>query len=115
MCNDKGCLISKHLKTYKKKIKSCLGVEVEVGTVADLEVIGSAAVATNKGCLCHRDTTEEEIKLIEKLLKVKADVGTVNYGTPFIKAGILVNSNGVVFSEQSTGPEMGRIDEIFGD
>lgn len=113
LCNDKGCLISSKLKKHKKQIEDILDCEVETGIVAGTEIIGSAARASNIGCLCHRDTTEKEIKLIEDLLKVKADVGTINYGTPFIKAGVIVNSNGVIFSEQSTGPEIGRIDEVF--
>ena len=113
LCNDNGCLISKHLKTYKKKIQDVLGVEVDIGTVADLEVVGSAAVATNIGCLCHRAATEEEINKIESLLKVRADIGTVNYGSPFIKAGLIVNSKGMIVSETSTGPELGRVDEVF--
>ena len=53
------------------------------------------------------------MKKIEEILKVRVDVGTVGYGSPFIKSGIIVNSNGVVFSELSTGPEIGRIEEVF--
>lgn len=113
LCNDKGCLISEHLKAYKKKIEDVLGVEADIGTVAGLEVVGSAAVATNIGCLCHRAASEEELKKIEELLKVRTDVGTTNYGSPFIKSGLIINSNGMIVSETSTGPELGRVDEIF--
>ncbi len=113
LCNDNGCLISKYLEKYKKEIQDALGVEVQVGTVGGLEVVGSAAVATNIGCLCHRAATEEELKKIEMLLKVGVDIGTINYGSPFIKAGLIVNSSGMIVSESSTGPELGRVDEIF--
>jgi len=115
LCNDKGCLISPVLKRYRKTIADCLGVDVEVGSVAGLEIVGSAAVASNKGCLCHRAATEEEINIIEGLLKVKADVGTVGFGSPFIKSGLLVNSKGIAIAQTSTGPELGQIDDVFGD
>jgi len=113
LCNDKGCLISERLKRFKKQISDALDCEVETGTVADLEIVGSAAIANNIGCLCHREASEEEMKKIEELLKVKVDIGTVGYGNPFVKAGLIVNSKGVLFSEETTGPELGRIEEIF--
>ena len=81
--------------------------------MAGLHIVGSAAVATNKGCLCHRDASEEELKLIEDLLKVKTDIGSIG-GSPFVKAGIIANSYGIVVSEEASGPEMQRIDEVFG-
>jgi len=113
LCNDRGCLISERLKKFKKKISDTLGCEVETGTVANLEIVGSAAIASNVGCLCHREATEDEMKKIEELLKVKVDIGTVGYGNPFVKSGLIVNSKGVLFSEETTGPELGRIEEVF--
>ncbi len=113
LCNDKGCLISSLLKDHAKQIEKCLGVDVEVATIAGTEIIGSAAKANNNGCVAHRDATEEELKLIERVLKVKADVGTISFGTPFIKAGVIVNNKGVIISEPSTGPEIDRCFEVF--
>lgn len=115
LCNDKGCLISPSLKRFKKSIADCLGVEVETGTVAGFDIVGSAAVVSNRGCLCHRAATEEELKVIEEVLKVRADIGTVSFGSPFIKAGLIVNSNGVVVAQTSTGPELDRIADMFGE
>jgi translation initiation factor 6 len=115
LCNDKGCIISKSLKKFKKKITDALGCEVEIGTIANLDIVGSAAIASNIGCLCHREAKEDEMKKLEEVLKVKVDVGTVGYGSPFIKAGIIVNSKGVLYSEGTTGAELGRIDEVFGE
>jgi translation initiation factor 6 len=113
LCNDKGCLISGLLKRYKKEITDTLDCEVEIGKIADMEIVGSCAVTSNVGCLCHREASEEEMKIIEDVLKVKVDVGSVSYGSPFIKSGIIVNSKGVVFSEQTSGAEMGRIEEVL--
>jgi len=113
LCNDKGCLISEKLRKFKKRISGALDCEVETGKVAGLDIIGSVALANNTGCLCHRDAEESEMKKIEEILKVKVDVGTVGYGSPFIRSGIIVNSRGVLFSEFSTGPEIGRYEEVF--
>lgn len=113
LCNDKGCLISEKLRRFKKRISDALDCEVETGRVAGLDIIGSAALANNIGCLCHMEAEEREMKKIEEILKVKVDVGTVGYGSPFIRSGIIVNSRGVLFSELSTGPEMGRYEEVF--
>ncbi len=113
LCNDRGCLIPKRLAKYKKEIEDTLGCEVVVGTVAGLEVVGSAAAASSVGCVCHSGVSEEELMLVEKVLKARTDVGTIGFGNPFIRAGLIVNSNGVVVSDASTGAEIGRCDEIF--
>lgn len=112
--NDKGCLISPYLLPYKKEISDCFGCEVVIASVAGLDLVGSACVATNKGFLAHRDCTEREFKLIEEVLKVKGEIGTANFGSPFVGAFIVANSNGFVVSEHTTGPEIARIDEALG-
>ncbi|MFH1474020.1 MAG: translation initiation factor IF-6 [Candidatus Aenigmatarchaeota archaeon] len=115
LCNDNGCIISKSLFKYKKAISDALGCEVVVGKVANVDIVGSVAIASNVGCLCHREATKQEMEKIEKLLKVKVDVGTVGYGSPFIKSGLIVNSKGALYSEGTTGAELGRISEVFGE
>ncbi len=113
LCNDKGCIISAKLKRYGKDIAEILNCETAVGKVAGLHIVGSTAVATNKGCLCHREAGEEELKLIEEIMKMKADIGSIG-GSPFVKAGVIANSSGIVVSEEASGPEMQRIDEVLG-
>lgn len=113
VCNDKGCLIPDYFKKFKKQIQDALNVEVETGTLAGLNLLGSCARASNKGCLCHIDSDKKELEKIKDILKVKTDVGTVGYGNPFIKAGIVVNSKGVLISNIATGPELDRIFEVF--
>ena len=114
LCNDRAAFISTRLKAYSKEIGDCLGCETETGTLGGMEIVGSAAIATNTGCLCHPGSSGEELKKIEELLKVRADVGTTNFGSPFVKAGLIANSRGVLTSEMSTGPELGRAFEVFG-
>jgi translation initiation factor 6 len=113
LCNDKGCLISGSLKKFQKEISDVLGCEVEIGKIANLDIVGSCGIASNIGCLCHREAREKELKKIEEILKVKVDVGSVTYGTPYVRSGIIVNSNGVLVSDPTTGAEIGRIGEVF--
>jgi translation initiation factor 6 len=115
LCNDKGCMISRSLIKFKKHISDALGCEVVTGTVSGLGIVGSTAAATNIGCLCHREATEKEMEKIEQILKVRVDVGTVGYGSPFIRSGVIVNSNGVLYADGTTGAELGRIEEVFGN
>ena len=55
--------------------------------------------------ICSQSCGEEfEIKLME---------GTVNFGLPLVGAGIVANSNGAVCGRQSTGVELGRMEEAL--
>jgi translation initiation factor 6 len=39
--------------------------------------------------------------------------GTVNFGMPLVGAGVVSSSNGAVCGQQSTGIELGRIEEAL--
>jgi len=112
--NDKGIIISPLLKKERKKISEFFDLPCEITTIAGSKVIGSSCIATNNGCLSHPKTKEREEKVIEKTLGVKVDIGTINFGSPFVKAGILANSNGFVVSKNTSGHEMGRASEALG-
>jgi len=115
LCNDKGAIISKILKkTDKKRIEDCLGVEAAYSTIASMSNIGSCGVATNSGCLVHRDANDSEIKKIQDIVKVNVDVGTANFGSPFVGSCLLANSKGAVIGRSSTGPEVNRMMETLG-
>ncbi|MBI4019006.1 MAG: translation initiation factor IF-6 [Candidatus Aenigmarchaeota archaeon] len=114
IANDIGAIISPLLRKSKDTIEEFLGVKTEIGTVAGLKICGSAAIATNKGCLAHPKIKESEKAVIEKVLEVPVMIGTVNYGSPYVKSGIIANSFSFAVSEQSTGPEMGNIVEALG-
>ena len=69
--------------------------------------------ATNKGGLCHPDIVSQERKLMEEILGVSIMEGTVNFGMPLVGAGVVASSKGAVCSRQSTGVELGRIEEAL--
>lgn len=115
LINDHGALVSPLLsEDTLDTINSFLEVDVQKATVAGFHIVGSIATATNKGVLTHPHTSTEELKLIENILKVPADVGTVNQGVGLVGACSIANSKGVLVSEKTTGPEMARIEEAFG-
>jgi len=107
LVNDKGCIASK-LFTRKElaQISDTLGVECVQSSIAGSSVVGSAGFATNKGCLLHRDATEAEIKLVEEVLKVPVEIGTVNFGSPWVSSGLVANSKHAWIGEATTGPEL---------
>ncbi len=114
VCNDKGALVSKLLKRSQiNKISKVLNVKSYTSTIASLPIVGSCAIANNKGVVLHRDVKESEAKKAEKVLQVEADVASVNFGSPYVKSGILCNDYGALVGEKTTGPELARISEIL--
>lgn len=114
LCNDRGAIISKHLKDKREKIEEALAVKTVVGSLHGLNIVGSGGIATNNGALLHRDSSDQEIAVVESNLEVEADIGTVNFGSPYVGTGILANSRGVLVGNQTKGPELGRIYSTIG-
>lgn len=115
LTNDHGALVHPDLKnTTVKKISDTLDVPVQKGTIASLGTVGMAAVVTNKGCLCHPKTTEEEKQQLQKVFDVEVMIGTVNHGFPMIGSGLVANTKGALIGNMTTGIEMGRIEEALG-
>lgn len=113
LANDKGCVISPFLSSMKEDISSFLGVEVEEGIIGGYKNVGSVAVATNKGCLVHPDASPEKIEWLKDVLKVPVDHSTANKGVGYIGGCMAANSKGVIVGDFSTGPELGRIDDVL--
>jgi translation initiation factor 6 len=114
LANDKGCLISEKLEKYSGLIKDFLGVKVKTGTISGSDFVGSLGICNNKGCLVHKKIENSELKVIETLLDVRAGIGTVNFGNSWIKSGLITNSNGFIAGDQTTGPELGNVNEVLG-
>jgi len=114
LANDYGAIVHPMMKDETIiKIKEVLDVEVKRGTIAEINTVGMAAVATNKGVLCHPKIKEKEKKLIEDTLGVEAKIGTVNHGMPYIGAGVVANIYGAIASINTTGIELGRIEDAL--
>ena len=95
-------------------IEKTLGVPVEKGTIGGLKTVGMAGSATNKGLLVHPRITEAEIAVLERVFSLPIDVGTVNMGSPLVGSGLLANSKGYLAGFETSGPELGRIEDALG-
>ncbi|WIV68509.1 translation initiation factor IF-6 [Natrialbaceae archaeon AArc-T1-2] len=114
LANDYGAYVHPDLPRESiQVIKETLEVPVERGDLAGVRTVGTAAVATNAGVLCHPKATDAELDHVEEVLDVRADVGTVNYGAPLVGSGLVANEVGYVVGEDTTGPELGRIEDAL--
>ena len=93
------------------QIEDALDVEVMRGTIAGLKTVGSAAVITNRGGICHPKVKDEELEFLNSLFKIDIVLGTANYGTPLVGACIIANSKGAITGNTTTGIELGRIED----
>lgn len=114
LCNDHVAIISKILKKHAKEIEQTLKVPVVVSEVFDVDIIGSMVVSTNRGFVSTINTDEVDFEWLKTHLKVTGDIGTVNFGGPFIKSGLVANTHGFLIGKLTTGPEVGRIDQALG-
>jgi translation initiation factor 6 len=106
LANDRGAIVDPRLETpVINVIAETLGVEAVPGEVAGLPYVGSLAVATNRGVLAHPLLKDSERKVLEDVLKVPVDVGTINCGIPYVGTGLIGNRYAVVAGSMTTGPE----------
>ncbi len=115
LANDTAAIVHPDLSDKSVGIiKKALDVDVKRGTIGGLKTVGMAGIATNKGVLVHPKSTPSEIGVIEELFNLPVDIGTVNFGSPLVGSGILANGKGYVVGEDTTGPEISRIEDTLG-
>lgn len=115
LANDTGAIVHSNLsEDGVTVVEETLSVPVERGGIAGVRTVGTAAVATKRGVLCHPEATDSELDWVESILDVPADVGTINYGGPLVGSGLLANDSGYVVGSDTTGPELGRIEDALG-
>ncbi|WP_148413779.1 translation initiation factor IF-6 [Haloferax sp. KTX1] len=114
LANDYGAYVHAELSDEAvSAVEEALEVPVERGDLADVRTVGTAAVANNRGVLCHPKSREPELEALEALLDVRADIGTINYGGPLVGSGLVANDESYVVGEDTTGPELGRIEDAL--
>lgn len=115
LANDNAALVHPDLSDKSIRIiQKTLDVDIKRGTLGGLKTVGMAGIATNKGVLIHPKSTPGEISLVEDLFKLPVSIGTVNFGSPLVGSGLLANSKGYVVGEDTTGPEISRIEDALG-
>lgn len=96
------------------EIGDFLGVQVVSLTLGGIKTVGMAGVATNRGVLVHPRSTRAEIQRVEEISGIPVGTGSVNGGTGLVGTGLLVNSKGYAAGLETTGFELGRIEDVFG-
>jgi len=115
LCNDIGAVVHPGLDADSvAQVSEILGVPVVRGTVAGMRTVGSAAVATNKGVLCHPHARPQETEVLREALGVPVATTTANYGTAQVGACLVANTRGAIMGSRTTPIEMGRIEEGLG-
>jgi len=115
LANDTVALVHPQLsdKTVEV-IKETLDVKVYKGTIGSLNTVGMAAVVTNKGLLAHKNATPAELEFLEEIFELPVAIGSVNFGVPLIGAALLANTKGYTAGYETTGAELGRIEDALG-
>ncbi len=113
--NDKLAIISPEFsKKEAEDIKKALNLKIVQMPLAEVEVVGSNGILTNKGALLNPNLSDSDIKKVEKLVGFEVGLGTVSMGSPIIGSGVIANSKGFIAGNLCSGYEIVRIDESLG-
>ena len=115
LLNNSKALVSPYFgKEVRRLLLDNLGVEVIEGKIADSELVGTLAIANNRGVLVSALASERDLDFLSSIFNnLTIDVGTVNRGSPFIRTGMVVNDKGALVGEDTTGPEIMRIQQVL--
>ncbi len=110
--NDRGAII--HPDADEKivsAVEKFLEVETVKGTIGGIKTVGMSAVVTNRGGLLNPNASEWEIERVEEVMGVEVGTGTVNFGSDMVGTGLVANSKGYIAGKDTTGFELGIIEE----
>jgi translation initiation factor 6 len=115
LANDRVALVHPEMeKETAAEIGSFLGVKVRATALGGIKTVGMAGAATEKGIIVHPRTTDTEITRIAEFCGVPVGTGTINMGSGLIGTGLLVSTRGYLAGAQTSGFELGRIEDVFG-
>ena len=114
LLNDSGGFCNERLsKQSKVESEKIFEVDITSQSLNGMDTLGMIGCANTKGGLCHPEISDNEKEVMEKVLKVPVMEGTVNFGMPLVGAGIISSSKGAICARQSTGVELGRVEEAL--
>ncbi|HOX34297.1 MAG TPA: translation initiation factor IF-6 [Methanoregulaceae archaeon] len=115
LANDHVAFVHPEMeKDVAGEIGSFLGVKVMATAFGGVRTVGMAGAATEKGIIVHPRTTDADVARIAEFAGVPVGTGTINMGSGLIGTGLLVNSRGYIAGAQTSGFELGRIEDVFG-
>jgi len=65
LINDNGIIISPLIKNHAKEISDFFGLECKATTIAETGVVGSCAIATNKGCVINPFVKKPDLEVLD--------------------------------------------------
>ncbi len=114
LLNDAGGFCNERLsKTSKVEAERIFEIEIKSQSLNGMDTLGMIGCVNSKGGLCHPEISDIEKEIMEKVLEVPVMEGTVNFGMPLVGAGIISTSKGAICGRQSTGVELGRVEEAL--
>ena len=114
LLNDKGGFCNERLSSQSKiESEKIFEINIESRTLNDMDTLGMIGCVNNNGGLCHPEILDKEREIMEKILDIPVMEGTVNFGMPLVGAGVITSSKGAVCGRQSTGVELGRVEEAL--
>lgn len=115
LVNDRVALVHPEMeKETAAEIGSFLNVKVMATALGGVKTVGMAGAATEKGIIVHPRTTDAEIERIAEFCGVPVGTGTINMGSGLVGTGLLVGTRGYLAGAQTSGFELGRIEDVFG-
>jgi translation initiation factor 6 len=115
LTNDRCAIIHPEMEKEKaQEIGEFLGVEVLQKSLGGIKTVGMAGAATGKGVIVTPRATDQQISRVEDFFGIPAGTGSINMGTGLVGTGLLVNTRGYIAGAQTSGFELGRIEDVFG-
>ncbi len=112
--NDRGGIANPEMDAEMVgKIGDFLNIDLVPGTIGGIKTVGMAAVITNRGGLVNPNISEWEMRKLEDVAGVEVLTGTVNFGNDMVGSSLLANSKGYVVGRDTTGFELGIIEEAL--
>tara|TARA_B100000029_G_scaffold436458_1_gene451092 strand:+ start:944 stop:1621 length:678 start_codon:yes stop_codon:yes gene_type:complete len=114
LLNDKGGFCNERLSPKSKNsAEEIFEISIEAQSLNGMDTLGMIGCVNNNGGLCHPEISDKEKENMEKIMKITVMEGTVNFGMPLVGAGVISSSKGAVCGRQSTGVELGRVEEAL--
>jgi len=112
--NSKGGIANSEMNpNVLKYIENVSGLEIAPMELEGYKTAGSVILATERGFAVKNMATENEIRRIESVLKVRGGIATANMGNMFISACALANSRGLLVGDTTTGIELARLQDAL--
>ncbi len=112
--NDRGGIANPEMgDEVIEEVSDFLDISIVRGTVGGIKTVGMAAVITNRGGLVNPNANDWELKKIHEIMGVEVLKGTVNFGNDMVGSSLVANSKGYVVGRDTTGFELGVVEEAL--